>query len=372
MSPRTDLIRQRIVSTGLAAPSAADPSEAVARLGCAQGQDLPGVIASIALRVPGGTAKAVTDAMSAGEIVRGYPMRGTVFAVHANDLAWMNDLLRPSFTTELQRRRANQGVDAATLTRIIDTAHQALDAQPDAREGLTRAELARAWSEGGEAMKSGRTYHFISTLMMEGRLAYGPWDDEVGEQRIVMAAGYLPPDSTLEARFNGDRIAAISEWLNRYFRSHGPATVRDFAWWTKLSLKEIRAALPAATTGLAEVTVDDSPAWCDPAIADANGEVLRAADRAMLTPGFDELVLGYGDRAFLLTKAQERATVPGRNGVFRGLAIERSEARATWRRAGSGVKARLELTPFEDSRAISNRSRAAFERAFNAHPWLAT
>ena len=42
----------------------------------------------------------------------------------------------------------------------------------------------------------------------------------------------------------GDRIAAVAEFLRRYLTSHGPATLRDFAWWTKLPLGEIRRALP--------------------------------------------------------------------------------------------------------------------------------
>lgn len=374
-----DLIRQRLIATGLAVPDDASPQDAVRRLGCAQGQDLPGVVASLALRVPGATAEDVTAAMTDGGVVRGYPMRGTVFAVHADDLAWMGELLRPKLGTDLARRRAAQGVDEATVALVRDTALAALDGPtrstvadvPDPGLGLTRAELAGRWDEAGVEMTSARSYHFISTMMIEGHLVYGPWDAEAKEQRIVAASTWLPADSGLAARFGGDRVAAIAHWLRTYLTSHGPATLRDFAWWTKLGLTEIRTAAPAATEGLAETTVDGQAAWCRPEVLEAGEDLLRTADRAMLLPGFDELVLGYQDRGFLLTPAEHDATVPGNNGVFRGLALDRARPLGTWRRAGSGRRRRLELTRFEGGRAVPKRAEAAFERAFEAHPWLA-
>ena len=41
------------------------------------------------------------------------------------------------------------------------------------------------------------------------------------------------------------REEGIAELLLRYLRGHGPATLRDFAWWSSTALTEARAALPA-------------------------------------------------------------------------------------------------------------------------------
>ncbi|CAG7845709.1 hypothetical protein USB125703_01984 [Pseudoclavibacter triregionum] len=374
-----DLIRRRLIATGLAEPADADPAAAVRRLGCAQGQDLPGVIASLALRVPGATAAAVTDAMTRGDIVRGYPMRTTVFAVHADDLGWMGELLRPSFANELARRRKGQGVDEVMLRRVREVALEALDAParpdlaatPDPSLGLTRAELGTRWSEAGIEMSGARLYHFISTLMVEGELVYGPWDAAAKDQRVVSAASWIPADSSVEARFGGDRTAAIAEWLRRYLVSRGPATLRDFGWWTKLGLGKIRKAAPAATEGLAELEVDGEAAWCAPEVLEAAEGLRTACDRPMLLPGFDELVLGYRDRGYLLTPEEHEAAVPGNNGIFRGLALDRARPVGTWRRGGSGARRRLEVTAFEGGRPISQRAAKGFERAFAAHPWIA-
>src|SRR5699024_3377002 len=89
---RRHLAGTRILAQGLAgAPRFGDPAEAARAFGAHQGQDVAGVMASLALRT-GGDVGAVLAAFDRGEVVRGYPMRGTVFAVAADSLAWLTQL----------------------------------------------------------------------------------------------------------------------------------------------------------------------------------------------------------------------------------------------------------------------------------------
>ena len=78
--------RARLVAQRLVGGRFARPVDAAAAFGAHQGQDLPGVLASLALRTAGGSIDTVLTAFANAEIVRGYPMRGTVFAVAAADL----------------------------------------------------------------------------------------------------------------------------------------------------------------------------------------------------------------------------------------------------------------------------------------------
>src|SRR5699024_6590940 len=82
----------RILAQGLVGPPRfTDPAQAARAFGAHQGQDLPGVIASLALRT-GGDLAGVLAAFDRGEVVRGYPVRGTVFAVAADSLAWLTQM----------------------------------------------------------------------------------------------------------------------------------------------------------------------------------------------------------------------------------------------------------------------------------------
>lgn len=369
MDTDRELLRRRLIATGLVAPQAVSVHDAVRRLACMQGQDLRGVMTSIALRVPGSSKADVVDAMNRGVIVRGYPMRTTVFALSATDLPWMGELLRPSFARELERRRSQLGTSAEEIARAGDIALEGIAAsmQGGPRPGLTRAELAEAWRAAGLDATGPKVYHFLVNLMIEGLLAYGPWDAEQREQRVIAQQSWLPSGNTIADRFGGDRSAAITEWLRRYLISHGPATLRDFAWWTKLGLAEIRRALPTAVEELVELEIEGERAWVSPEVMDAADDVLRAAERSFLLPGFDEIVLGYKDRGYLLTPEEHRQVVPGNNGVFRGLAIDRLRPLATWKRLQRAAGEKLELTPLVTA-SISQRAERDLERTFAKLP----
>lgn len=47
-----------------------------------------------------------------------------------------------------------------------------------------------------------------------------------------------------------DRAEALAELTRRYFTSHGPATVKDFQWWSSLSAPDVRLGLEAVGDGL--------------------------------------------------------------------------------------------------------------------------
>jgi hypothetical protein len=78
MSTPHEVALLRLVAQRIAGPRPKTPAEVVRRLGAVQGQDLPGALLSVALRTAGGARADVEAALDAGEIVRSWPMRGTL------------------------------------------------------------------------------------------------------------------------------------------------------------------------------------------------------------------------------------------------------------------------------------------------------
>ena len=72
-------------------------------------------MASLALRTAGGSIDTVLTAFANAEIVRGYPMRGTVFAVAAADLRWLTELCAGSELRQSDRIWAARGMGARHL-----------------------------------------------------------------------------------------------------------------------------------------------------------------------------------------------------------------------------------------------------------------
>ena len=353
--PDATLGRLRLVAQGLVDRPFARPSDAVAAFGAMQGQDLPGVIASAALRSTGSAADVIDD-LGAARIVRGYPMRGTVFFLPGADALWITELCaRPSITAASSRRR---DLDESHVERVLELSQEALAGGP-----LPRAQLFGAWRAGGIATDEGRGYHLLFHLIARGLVCYGPWNG--ADQSVVLTDHWLPAGSGLEGRFGGDRVPATAELLRRYFVSHGPATVRDFAWWTKLPLSQIRAAL-ALVEGQLETDGADEPSYWAPGLRERADDLGRGASAPVLLPGFDEFILGYQDRLFAMTAEQHHRLVPGNNGVFKPSIVQGGQVRGLWRRGGRPGRRSLEVDEFGP---LSPTARMRLDRLFGEFPF---
>lgn len=358
--PNRELGRARLVAQGLIAPTKTAPASVVAGFGAMQGQDLPGVIASIALRLSNRRAQDVVAAMNAGEVVRGYPMRGTVFAVAATDLAWLTQLCAARPLRAAAGRRGQLGLDADKIEAARSIAAEVLSTAP---RGMTRNELFACWNQHGQPTDGGRGYHILTHLIASGEVCYGPWNGT--DQNVVATADWLPAGSSLEERFNGDEVAATAELLDRYLSSHGPASLRDFAWWTKLPLRQVRAASQLLGSQL-------EPSEHDPTLLQRAGLADELAGLAgqdlgmVLLPGFDEFILGYEDRLFAMDEAAHQRLVPGNNGVFQRSVVVNGEVRALWKLAGKPGNRQLKIE--EVGRGLAKTHQAKATRLFDDFP----
>lgn len=318
----------RLLSQCLVNPQST-ATEVVRHFGCTQGQDYPGSTLSIALRTTGRSLQEVRDAYDAGEIVRSWPMRGTLFVVPAEDLGWMLGLTAEKVIRSTQRRRDQLGLDEATLAATERVAREVL-----AGAGLTRAGLLSAWTQAGLDVNEGRGYHRIFHLALRGVLCQGPTEGK--EQRFVLSEEWIAEPRSLVG------VDAVVEWFRRYVTSHGPVPVADFLWWTKLTKRDLAPVLDDIRPEFQIVEVDGDEYWMLPELLDVYADTRRATAAPLLLPGFDELVLGYGDRRAVLTSEEEAAVVPGKNGVFKATVIHRGHGLGTWKRSRPGKPVSVE------------------------------
>ncbi|HSK60869.1 MAG TPA: winged helix DNA-binding domain-containing protein [Actinomycetospora sp.] len=309
VGPRRDTQR-----SGAGPPEVDDVAGVVRRLGAVQAQDLPGALTSLALRTASRSRAAVVAACDAGLVVRSWPMRGTLHAVPAEDLGWMLPLGTPRPRARAARRRAELGLTDPDVDRARELALGAVPA--------TRAGLFAVWEEAGLAPAKGRGYHLLAELAQTGVLCFGPF--EGSEPVIVDVARWIPAPRCLE------RDEALGEWARRYFRSHGPAPVSDFASWTGIPAADVHTAVALARPDLAAMDVDGTEYLLDPAVPDLLAVHRREALAVHLLPGFDEFVLGHRHRDDVLDPAERDRICPGGNGVFRATVVHRGRVTATW------------------------------------------
>lgn len=324
----------RLVAQRLAGPPHPTPAAAVRHLTALQGQDYPGALTSVALRTAGRRRADVEAALDAGDVVRSWPMRGTLHLVAAEDLHWLLALLGPRAIAGAAGRRARLGLTESDAERARDLAVAAL-----AGGGrLPRESLLSAFAEGGVDVSGQRGYHLLWYLAQTGTLCLGPTDG--GRQVFVLLDEWVPVPPPRA------REEALGELALRFFTGHGPATVKDLARWAGLPLGDVRTGVEVARGDLASLDVASVEYFLAPETVDLLAGHRAEARGVFLLPGFDEYVLGYADRSAVLDAEFADRIVPGNNGMFRPTVVSDGRVVGTWGPAGRGARRTITATPF--------------------------
>jgi hypothetical protein len=143
-----------------------------------------------------------------------------------------------------------------------------------------------------------------------------------------------------------ERDEALGELALRYFRSHGPATSADLKRWGNLVAADVRVGLDVARPQLLSLDVDGTEHLMDPETPAVLQSARAEAMGVHLLPGFDEFVLGYGDRGAQLDPAHAQLVVPGGNGMFKSTVVSEGQIVGTWSKGGRGAKQTIDATPF--------------------------
>ena len=257
-------------------------------------------------------------------------MRGTLHLVAAEDLQWMLELTTPRSVASAGDRRAYLGIGDLDVERARDIVVAGLTG----RRVMTREALLGSVEAGGVSTQGQRGYHLLWYLAQTGTLVLGPADGR--QQTFALLDEWVPHPRRLE------REEALGELARRYFASHGPATAKDLARWSGLTMAQVRTGIGVAGAALATLELDGIPYLLAPETLD----VAAPAARVHLLPGFDEYVLGYGDRTAVLAAEHSQAIVPGGNGVFRPTLVVDGAVAGTWRRTVKTREVVVEAAPF--------------------------
>ncbi|SKB01638.1 Winged helix DNA-binding domain-containing protein [Agreia bicolorata] len=315
---RTDRARianLRLVAHNLVASTLTSPAEAASSMLATQAQDLSSAQWALAVRSPGSTITDVDKAFNEGSIVRSWPFRGTLHVTPAADLGWMLALTRDRILRGATTRHAGLGLDEQVFSRAADVVRGAL------RGGgrLSRAALLAELDASGIATGHQRGGHIIWYLAHAGLICFGPM--EASGQAVVLTDEWIPE----ARRLSPDE--ALAELAVRYFTSHGPATLRDLLWWSKILVPEARRAIESAGDRLRQIVIDDTVYYLG-----ADQPDKPVAPGLILLPGFDEYLLGYGDRDAVLPPEHSARVVPGSNGIFLPMVVSNGQVVGTWRR----------------------------------------
>ncbi|MDR1635338.1 MAG: winged helix DNA-binding domain-containing protein [Bifidobacteriaceae bacterium] len=223
----------RLRALGLAGRAHSDPARVAAHFLALQGQDFWAARWALGLR-SGAGEEAVRAAFDCGDLVRGWPMRGTLHVMAAADALWLQRLdWELSGAGAAERRLADLPHSPRDWSRALDAAAEALDAGP-----LSRAELVAVAARALAARGAGGGADRALAAGREARADVG-----TGAARTGGAGGAARPSGALAAA--GTRGADRAPGGSDSGRAGGPSAAGGEASGAR---REMPRGVPAGQT----------------------------------------------------------------------------------------------------------------------------
>ena len=319
------------------------PAQVVSRLCAVQAQDYPAAKWAIGLRIPGSQDADIEQAFNDGSILRTHVLRPTWHFVAPEDIRWMLALSGPRVHAVNAYYYRQLGLDDKIFKNSCAMIHRVLEGG----KHMTRAELGEHLKRARIPADGLKLGYLMMHAELEGVICSGP---RVGKQfTYALLEERAPAGKTL------DRDEALARLAGRYFASHGPATVRDFSWWSGFTLTESQRAVEAARPALDATKIGGLVFWS------GDEPPAKSAGRlpVMLLPNYDEYLIAYKDRA-LVVDAERAANIAARtNGAFANHLIVDGRLAGGWSRRIGGNSVTIDVAPYKkltpaQSRALGN------------------
>ena len=315
------LITLRLQNQLLVQPPFDAPQQVVEWMGAVQAQDYRMAKWAVGCRTASTDATQIEAALNRGDILRTHLLRPTWHFVSSKDLRWMLSL------TADRIRAANdsyaRGTDAALDSKSIHRYMNLLQKTLEGNKHRTKEEIGEALNQRGIPLSQYALRHLLMRAETDGIVCSGA--DKKG------TATYALLDERAPHGEEPSREEALARLARIYFRSHSPATLADFTWWSGLTATEARRAVASIAEELTTEHFGDREFFVF-----RNAAAAAPCDTTHLLPAYDQYLIGYKDRSGVLAK-EHTSKAFNSHGIFQPVILCDGQIVGNWKRtAGRG------------------------------------
>ncbi len=305
-----DIAALRLQTQQLNGCSFKKAADLVKWFGAIQGQEYAQSKWGIGLRLPHLDDQAIEKEINDGKIIRTHLLRPTWHLVAAADLRWMLMLTAPRVSAINAYMYRKMELDANIFRRCHNIIEKALQGN----KHLTREALNKILADNGIQSDGVR----LTCIMMHAELAAlicsGP---KQGNQ-----VSYALLEERVAPVKEKTRDEALLELTKRYFKSRGPATLKDYATWSGLSLSDCKKGIELSGSLFANDIFEKETYYFEAQ------SIKSLRNHIALLPIYDELIMGYKNRdAILQFKHEDKKTF-----TFDNTILVNGQISGTWRR----------------------------------------
>jgi hypothetical protein len=330
-----DLRRLRLAHQLLVGSTLTDPTAVVSTLVAMQAQEYVMARWAIGLRLAGGGSDdEVEAACDDGRILRLHVLRPTWHFVAAQDIRLVLQVTAKRVHQANAFMYRSLDLDTHRLDRFAGFVGDLLAGGNHMTRNEIRATLPAGWAEE----KGFQMAYLMMYAELEGVVVSGP---RRGNQYT-----YALVDERVPPAPERSDDEALAEFVARYLRSRGPATIPDLTTWSGLTVTQAKKAVTllgdqvstVAQDGRTYVLVEDSAP--------------PAGTRSFLMPDYDEYGMAYKDRSALAHPDHEYWTPPWNRFVVIEGVIAGSWLR-TLRPDAVTIEVAMFDLPWDDARVVA-------------------
>ncbi len=340
-----DIIRLRLASQQLTRSDFTKTGDLVRWMGCIQAQDFGAAKWAIGNRITAIGDSDIERDFNEGNILRTHILRPTWHFIAPEDIRWILKLTAGKVISSNRLYHQKLGIDDSDLKK----SKRVFEKELSGGRQLTRNELNGLLKKKKINTDDIRMAYHLMDAELIGLLCSGA---RQGKQFTY---------TLLEERVPGfksmDDNNAIRELTKRYFQSRGPATLKDFCWWSGLSFQNARQGIEMNAMDLNSETIKGDIYWF---------YKLKETPKItgiQLLPVYDEYAVGYNNRSAILDPEHNKVTG---SGIFRPVIIHQGKIAGIWKKTVQKGKVSIEKeffkTPAKTAGAFLRKAEKDYHR----------
>jgi len=271
---------------------------------------------------------AIENEIREGAILRTHLLRPTWHFVTAEDIYWMLKLTAPRVEAVNAFMYRKLELDKPVFNKCNKIILKILNGN----KHLTRGEINNVFKKNKVEASGLRLIYIMMHAELEGIVCSG-------KRRGNQFTYALLEEITGKSKaFNKEE--ALAELAQRYFQSRGPATVRDFATWSGLTIKECLQGIEMHRSNFEKLVFENNDHYFLPAQIPAK----KTMPGIQLLPIYDEYIMGYKDRSAMLEF--KNASAQAHPFYFDCMIIDKGRIIGTWKRTIGKKQVELYYDPF--------------------------
>lgn len=255
-------------------------------------------------------------AFAKAELLRLHLLRCTVQVVSQTDIGWLLPLCkeRNLRTLQLWHKSINTSFSESHFQEITRAMQELLAGG----KSLPKRAIAEELTSLGFLLDDRLLTSLLVRSEIEGLLCSGEMQGREATWALlserVPAICPLTPDE------------ALKQLAIKYFRSHSPASLEDFVWWSGLPKTQCKKALTLIANEIEETKVEEETMYLYHNTLDCPDY----ARKVLLLPPYDEYLIGYKSRWVALEK-KHTAKAHNNFGIFKPVILHEGRVVGNWK-----------------------------------------